>query len=196
MTQYPVKTVCVYCGSRHGTRPAYTTLAQTLGTQLAKEGFGLVYGAGSVGLMGEVARSATHAGARVVGIIPDHLDAVEITQEGLSETIVTTSMHERKKLMFDMSDAFLILPGGLGTLDETFEILTWRQLGLHKKPIILINEGGFWSPLIDLIDTVVTEGFAGHHHRDMLKVADTVDQAVTLLKGGAVDTGESASHLF
>jgi len=176
-----IKTVCVYCGSRMGNKPYYKTLAEQVGTRLAKEQITLVYGAGSVGLMGVVARAASDMGGKVIGIIPEHLDAVEITQGGLTELHITDDMHERKKMMFDRSDAFIVLPGGLGTLDETMEMMTWAQLSLHRKPIILINYQGFWSPLIELIQHVTEDGFASQEHADLLTVVETMDEAMTYL---------------
>lgn len=176
-----IKSVCVYCGSRSGNKPAYVELATELGERIAAANMQLVYGAGSIGLMGVVARSARDAGASVVGIIPEHLDAVEITQDGLDELHVTDNMHERKKMMFDRSDAFIVLPGGLGTLDETMEMMTWAQLSLHKKPIILVNFAGFWSPLIELIEHVVEDGFASKQHAELLTIAETAEEAIEIL---------------
>ncbi len=182
MTENTIKSVCVYCGSRMGNKPYYKTLAHNIGELIAKEDMALVYGAGSIGLMGVVARAARDAGGDVVGIIPEHLDEVEITQDGLSEIHITDNMHDRKKMMFDRSDAFIVLPGGLGTLDETMEMMTWAQLSLHKKPIILINYNDFWSPLIELIDHVVKDGFANEEHGKLLTVVKTAEEAMELLK--------------
>ncbi|MEX0299912.1 MAG: TIGR00730 family Rossman fold protein [Kordiimonas sp.] len=181
MSSNIIKSVCVYCGSRLGNKPYYEELATEVGKKLAKHDMNLVYGAGSVGLMGVVARSATEAGAKVIGIIPEHLDAIEITQTGLDELHVTDNMHERKKMMFDRSDAFIVLPGGLGTLDETMEMMTWAQLSLHKKPIILINYRDFWSPLIELIKHVTDDGFASQEHADLLTVVESADEALDIL---------------
>lgn len=152
--------VCVFCGSRSGARPAYATEARATGAMLARNGWRLVYGAGDVGLMGEVARAAQAAGAETFGVIPVHLLDREVGKRDLSTFVVTETMHERKKVMFMNSDAIVVLPGGGGSLDEFFEVLTWRQLGLHGKPIILLNTEGYWTPLVILIDHVVTEGFA------------------------------------
>lgn len=176
-----IQSVCVYCGSRLGNKPYYEELAEEVGRRIAGQKMKLVYGAGSVGLMGVVARSASHAGAQVIGIIPGHLDAIEITQEGLDELHITDNMHERKKMMFDRSDAFIVLPGGLGTLDETMEMMTWAQLSLHKKPIVLINYKGFWSPLLELIKHVTDDGFASQEHADLLTVVDTAEEAMAYL---------------
>ncbi|WP_255832526.1 TIGR00730 family Rossman fold protein [Kordiimonas sp. SCSIO 12603] len=182
MPENNIKSVCVYCGSRLGNKSYYQELANNLGEMIAGADMSLVYGAGSVGLMGVVARAARDAGGNVIGIIPEHLDDVEITQDGLAELHITDNMHERKKMMFDRSDAFIVLPGGLGTLDETMEMMTWAQLSLHKKPIILINYKDFWSPLVELIDHVVNDGFASDEHGKLLTVVETAEEAMELLK--------------
>lgn len=176
-----IKSVCVYCGSRMGNKPYYETLAKNMGQLIADHNMQLVYGAGSIGLMGVVARAASDAGADVIGIIPEHLSAIEITQSGLAELHVTDNMHERKKMMFDRSDAFIVLPGGLGTLDETMEMMTWAQLSLHKKPIVLVNYQDFWTPLVELIQHVVDDGFANKSHADLIKVVNTAEQAMAYL---------------
>lgn len=181
MSSKSINSVCVYCGSRLGNKPYYEKLAEEVGERLAASNMNLVYGAGSVGLMGVVARSASDAGAQVIGIIPEHLDAIEVTQDGLDELHVTDDMHERKKMMFDRSDAFIVLPGGLGTLDETMEMMTWAQLSLHKKPIVLINYKDFWSPLIELIKHVTDDGFASQEHADLLTVVDSAEAAIEFL---------------
>jgi len=176
-----IKSVCVYCGSRKGNKPYYEQLAQNMGQLVAEHKMQLVYGAGSIGLMGVVARAASESGAEVVGIIPQHLDEIEITQSGLAELHVTDDMHERKKMMFDRSDAFIVLPGGLGTLDETMEMMTWAQLSLHKKPIVLVNYRDFWTPLVELIRHVVDDGFADRDHADLIKVVNTAEEAIEYL---------------
>ncbi|MCJ9429015.1 TIGR00730 family Rossman fold protein [Kordiimonas marina] len=193
--RHPIKSVCVYCGSRMGNKPAYEKLADDVGRLIAGAGMSLVYGAGSIGLMGVVARAARDAGAPVIGIIPEHLDAIEITQEGLSELHVTQNMHDRKRMMFDRSDAFIVLPGGLGTLDETLEIMTWAQLSLHEKPIILLNHENYWSPLLELIRHVVDDGFAAPENADLLKVADTAEDAIRYLTHQTT-SDQSKSQLF
>lgn len=181
VTTPPIRSVCVYCGSRMGNKPAYQILASTLGKMIAEQGIKLVYGAGSIGLMGVVARAASENGGDVIGIIPEHLDAIEITQDGLAELHVTDNMHERKKMMFDRSDAFIVLPGGLGTLDETMEMMTWAQLSLHRKPIILVNYQDFWTPLMELIDHVVSDGFADASHADLISVVSSAEEAIAYL---------------
>lgn len=152
--------ICVYCGSRFGADPAYRAAATDLGTALAAEGWRLVYGAGDVGLMGAVANATQAAGGETFGVIPVHLLRHEVGKRDLSAFIVTENMHERKKVMFMNSDAIVVLPGGAGSLDEFFEVLTWRQLGLHEKPVFLLNTNGYWDPLIGLIDHVIDQGFA------------------------------------
>lgn len=178
----PEKSVCVYCGSRFGTSPDYRAIAKDFGTQLAQESWRLVYGAGDVGLMGAVAVAAQAAGGTTFGVIPEHLLNWEVGKRDLTTFIVTENMHERKKVMFMNSDAVVVLPGGAGSLDEFFEVLTWRQLGLHEKPIVLLNVGGFWDPLLGLIDHVIAQGFAENSLKGFITVAEDVDQAVRALR--------------
>jgi len=156
----PPASVCVYCGSRFGADPAYREAAMALGTALADEGWQLVYGAGDVGLMGTVANAAQAAGGDTFGVIPVHLLRHEVGKRDLTSFVVTETMHERKKVMFMNSHAIVVLPGGAGSLDEFFEVLTWRQLGLHDKPVFLLNTAGYWDPLMGLIDHVIDQGFA------------------------------------
>ncbi|MBW6507304.1 MAG: TIGR00730 family Rossman fold protein [Rhodobacteraceae bacterium] len=156
----PRPSVCVYCGARAGARPAYGAAAQATGSMLAARGWRLVYGAGDVGLMGEVARAAIAAGGLTFGVIPAHLFAREVGKRDLSTFIITEDMHERKKVMYMNSDAIVVLPGGAGSLDELFEVLTWRQIGLHTKPIFLLDTEGYWQPLLALLRHLVAEGFA------------------------------------
>jgi uncharacterized protein (TIGR00730 family) len=162
--------VCVFCGSRFGADPAHTEAARALGAGLARAGLRLVYGAGDVGLMGEIARAAQGAGGETFGVIPQHLLAREVGRRDLSTFVVTETMHERKKVMFMNADAIVALPGGPGTLDELFEVLTWRQLGLHAKPVYLLNVGGYWDPLVALIGHMVGQGFAEGSFLDFLRV--------------------------
>ncbi|GAB4574958.1 MAG: TIGR00730 family Rossman fold protein [Rhodothalassiaceae bacterium] len=170
-----VKSICVYCGSRTGVRESYAALARKTGRSIAARGMTLVYGGGQVGLMGLSARAALEAGGRVIGIIPEHLDRIEIAQTGLSELHVVRDMHIRKKMMFDRSDAFLVLPGGLGTLDEFIEVTTWSQLDLHDRPIYLLDHEGYWQKLLALIDHVIAEGFASETSRSLFRVVPTLD---------------------
>jgi uncharacterized protein (TIGR00730 family) len=166
--------VCVYCGSRDGTDPAYATAAGATGAMLASNDWRLVYGAGDVGLMGRVANATQAAGGRTFGVIPTHLLDWEVGKRDLDTFIITETMHERKKVMFMNCDAVVVLPGGAGSLDEFFEALTWRQLGLHGKPIYLLNINGFWDPLKVLLDNVVNQGFAEASLLDYVTITDDV----------------------
>jgi uncharacterized protein (TIGR00730 family) len=178
----PTRSVCVFCGSRPGKNPAHVAAARAFGTAIARENWRLVYGAGDVGLMGEVARAAQSAGADTFGVIPIHLMAREVGKRDLSRFVVTETMHERKKVMFMNADAIVTLPGGAGSLDELFEVMTWRQLGLHQKPIYALDVGGYWRPLAALIDHMIDEGFADASFRGFLDYADGVDDLVARLK--------------
>jgi hypothetical protein len=170
-----MKSVCVYCGSRSGTRPAYTESAIATGRMLATNGWRLVYGAGDIGLMGQVARAAQSAGAQTMGVIPTHLMKMEVGKRDLNQFVITEDMHERKKVMFMNSDAVAVLPGGAGSLDEFFEVLTWAQIGLHAKPIFLLDVEVYWQPLLRLLDHVIDEGFADPSLRShFTTVADPV----------------------
>lgn len=151
--------LCLFCGSKPGIDPDNATLAAGVGTLAAARGITLVYGGGSSGLMGLAARAALGGGGRVVGILPECLAAQEVAQPGLTELIITASLHERKAAMFDRSDAIVVLPGGIGTMDELFEVMTWKNLGLHTKPIFLLG-GGFWRPFMDLLGHLDRAGFA------------------------------------
>lgn len=175
--------VCVYCGSRMGSRPAYRAAAERVGELLAGRGWRLVYGAGDVGLMGIVAGAAQLGGGETLGVIPEHLVAREVGRRDLTQFVVTENMHERKKVMFMNSHATIVLPGGAGSLDEFFEVLTWAQLGLHAKRIVLLDVEGYWQPLLALIDHVIAEGFADPSLRKLFQVAATPEQAVTLIEG-------------
>ena len=155
-----LRSVCVFCGSRPGRNPAHGIAARDTGAMLARNGWRLVFGAGDVGLMGEVAKAAQAAGAPALGVIPVHLLGRERSGRDRATMIVTEDMHERKKVMFMNSDAVVVLPGGAGSLDEFFEVLTWAQIGLHGKPILLLDVEGYWQPLLALVDHVIAEGFA------------------------------------
>ena len=155
-----LRSVCVFCGSRPGINPSYAAAARDVGGLIAQHDWRLVYGAGDVGLMGEVARAAQTAGALSLGVIPVHLMAREQGKCDLTTLIITENMHERKKVMFMNSDAIVVMPGGAGSLDEFFEVLTWAQIGLHSKPIFLLNTEDYWEPLMFLIDHVIEQGFA------------------------------------
>ncbi|MCY4333865.1 MAG: TIGR00730 family Rossman fold protein [Litoreibacter sp.] len=175
MNQQHPKSVCVYCGSRFGVNPSYRAAAIETGTAIATNGWRLVYGAGDVGLMGAVANAAQGAGGEVFGVIPVHLFDREVGKRDLSTFVITENMHERKKVMYMNSDAIVVLPGGAGSLDEMFEVLTWRQLELHDKPIFLLNTDGYWDKLIALVDHVIDEGFADASLREFVSVVDTAD---------------------
>lgn len=157
--------ICVFCGSNAGSDPAYTAAARNLGTLFAREGVALVYGGGSVGLMGEVADSVLAAGGEAIGVIPHALWAREVGHRGLTDIRIVDTMHERKAMMADLADAFIALPGGLGTLEEIFEIWTWAQLGLHAKPVGFLDVNGFYAPLMQFLDRAVRERFLREEHR-------------------------------
>jgi uncharacterized protein (TIGR00730 family) len=174
--------LCVYCGSGPGRNPAYMAAARALGTHMANLGIGLVYGGGSLGLMGEVARSVISAGGHVVGIIPEFLVTKERMLTDVNELIVTASMHERKMTMFERSDGFAALPGGLGTLEELVEISTWAQLDRHAKPIIVCDIDGYWAPLINLIDHMRQEKFIREGLELKLDVVKTPREVVSVFE--------------
>ncbi len=169
-----IKSVCVYCGSSARVDQAYKDAAVELGKALAANKWDLVYGGGRVGLMGLVADSALAAGSRVVGIIPQHIQAREIEHTDLTELHIVDSMHIRKQMMVDRGDAFVILAGGLGTLDEFFEILTWKQLGLHDKPVVMVNINGYWTKMIEAIKYIADQKFMREEDLKMFQVVDTV----------------------
>lgn len=172
---HPQKSVCVFCGARSGALPAYSFAATATGELLAANNWRLVYGAGDVGLMGLVAKGTQAAGGKTFGVIPTHLLGREVGRRDLDTFVITETMHERKKVMFMNADAIVMLPGGAGSLDEFFEVVTWRQLGLHAKPIILLNILGYWQPLLDLMQHVVTQGFADASLLDFVTSVDDVD---------------------
>ena len=176
------KSVCVYCGSRVGARPAYARDATLTGQMLAANDWRLVYGAGDVGLMGVVARAAQAAGAATFGVIPVHLMNLEVGKRDLTTLVVTETMHERKKVMFMNADAVVVLPGGAGSLDEFFEVLTWRQLGLHMKPILILNTEGYWDPLSAVLERIIGEGFADPSVKSYVTVVPDVPALETALR--------------
>ncbi len=176
------KSVCVYCGSRDGASPAFAKAAEETGQMLAANGWRLVYGAGDVGLMGKVANAVQKAGGATFGVIPTHLMDWEVGKRDLDSFVITETMHERKKVMFMNADAIVVLPGGAGSLDEFFEALTWRQLGLHAKPIILLNIDGFWDPLLGLLHHVVDHGFAGDNILSFTTSAPDVETLAQMLR--------------
>ncbi len=173
--------VCVFCGSRMGSDPAFERAGTELGTAIAAAGMRLVYGAGDVGLMGAVANGAQNAGGQTFGVIPVHLLEKEVGKLDLTSFIVTENMHERKKVMFMNADVFVTLPGGAGSLDELFEVLTWRQLGLHDKPVYLLDINEYWQPLVELLDHMVEKGFADKSFKNSLVVVKSVEALMALL---------------
>jgi uncharacterized protein (TIGR00730 family) len=188
-----IRSVAVFCGSRAGHTPAFRLAAAELGHGLARAGMQLVYGGGRVGLMGAMADATLAAGGRVVGVIPDFLQQWEVAHQGIDELIVTDSMHTRKRRMFELADAFVSFPGGLGTFDETFEMLTWRQLRLHDKPILICDVAGSAGALLALIDGAIGDGFAPPETRSFFEVARGVPALLArLAELSAVPGGESA----
>ena len=169
-----MRAVCVYCGSNSGSRPAYAERATALGRRLANDGIGLVYGGGNVGLMGTVADAVLEAGGEVTGVIPEQLVDWEVAHRGVTRLEVVANMHERKARMFDIADGFIALPGGFGTLDEMFEMLTWRQLGIGNKPCAFLDVDGFYSPLMTMIDRMVAERFLHAEQRADLWHGDDI----------------------
>ncbi len=170
-----VTSICVFCGSQEGKRPVYRAAAEALGRQAARRGITIVYGGGSIGLMGVMARAALAAGGHVVGIIPELLDRLEVGLKEVSEFVLVPDMHSRKAEMFRRADAFVVLPGGLGTLDEFVEMTTWAQLGIHNKPILLVNLDGFFTPLLTYLRHASAEGFVAPRHLRLFTVVADVD---------------------
>jgi len=173
-----VRNICVYCGSGLGNKPVYAEAARTLGRSIAEHGLGLVYGGGSLGLMGELARATLEAGGRVTGIIPAFLSEREQMLHDVDELVVTEDMHQRKMLMFQKSDAFVALPGGIGTLEELVEQLTWSQLGQHEKPVILANIDGFWTPFLTLLDHMRADAFIRKNLEVRYEIVDRAEDIV------------------
>ena len=180
-----MKSICVYCGSNAGSKPAYTERAIALGDRIAKEGLQLVYGGGNVGLMGIVADAVLAAGGEVIGVIPEQLVGWEVAHKGVTRLEVVANMHERKAKMTELADAFLALPGGIGTLDELFEAWSWNALGYHKKPFCLLNVEGFWDGLIEFIEHAHQSGFLSQRRRRQLLVATSPQEALKLLDEAA-----------
>ena len=178
-----MKTLCVYCGSNAGNDPAYADMARALGARMGADGIALVYGGGNVGLMGIVADAVLAHGGEAIGVIPQQLVDWEVAHRGLTRLEVVDSMHARKARMFDLADGFVALPGGFGTLDEMFEMLTWRQLGLGKKPCAFLDVGGFWSHLMAMLDTMVRERFLHADQRADLWHGDDIDALLAWMRG-------------
>ena len=197
----PKRSICVYCGSGNGKSPAYREAAATLGTAIADAGYGLVYGGGSLGLMGTVAKSTLDAGGYVAGIIPSFLSDREKMLEDVDELTVTEDMHQRKMLMFEKSDAFVALPGGIGTLEELVEQLTWAQLGQHTKPIVVANITGYWDPFLALLDEMRAEAFIREKLQVDFTIADTAEEIVPRVEAEwaaveEIDEGERIPKRF
>jgi len=193
----PIRTVCVFCGSQPGTRPAYLQAARELGAQLARRDWAVVYGGGHIGMMGALADSALAAGGRVIGVIPEHLMRPEVAHQGLTELLVVDSMHTRKRAMASRSDAFIVLPGGYGTFEEMFEMVTWCQLQLHAKPVGLVNVDGYFDHLLAFLQHAAEQAFIRPQHRGLLGVESSVErmldrlarQATAPADGGGLERG-------
>ena len=180
-----IRSICVYCGSADGRKPEYALAARALGLAMAQAGIGLVYGGGNSGLMGEVARAVLAGGGHVTGIIPKFLQIRELMLEGAQSMTIVPDMHTRKQMMFDRSDAFVALPGGIGTLEELFEQMTWAQLGQHEKPVLIADIGGYWQPLLELLEHVQIEGFVRAGLQPHYMVARRIDEILPMLHAGA-----------
>ncbi len=189
-----IHSLCVFCGSRVGVNPAFAEAAMQLGRSLAERGVRLVYGGGSIGLMGVVMQTVLDHGGEVTGVIPEFLMRREVGNPALTELIVVDSMHERKRRMFELADAFAILPGGLGTLDEAIEMITWQQLGLHAKPIAIVSVGDYWTVFETLIEHVIAQGFADSAIRDLFTVSGDVASLITTLEARATERLTASSQ--
>lgn len=176
------RTLCVYCGSSNRIPESHKLAAGRFGRLMAEAGCRLVYGGGRVGLMGIVADAMIQGGAEVIGIIPEFLHDFEVGHTGVTRLEVVDSMHTRKRRMAELADGFVVLPGGLGTLDEMFEIVTWRQLGLHQKPVVLVNQDGYWTGLLAMIDSMCATGYLRQEHLGLIRVVDDVDAVLPALK--------------
>lgn len=191
-----IKAVTVFGGAASGSSPIFRETATALGARLAEAGITVIFGGGSIGMMGAVADGALRAGGQVVGIIPDFLARREVAHTAVSEMIVTDSMHSRKRRMFEMSDAFITLPGGLGTLDETFEMITWRQLDQHAKPVLICNVGGWGTIFQDMVDRYIEMGFVPRHAHDFFQVLESVEAIMArLTELPAIETATQVSRL-
>lgn len=187
-----IKSVCIFCGSSANGAPIHYDIAREVSGLLAEAGIAVVYGGGRVGMMGTIADAALAAGGKVIGYIPDHLHEAEIAHQGLTELHIVPSMHVRKRHMFDRSDAFIVFPGGLGTLDELFEIMTWRQLHLHDKPILILDMEGYWQPLAHLLDAVIEGRYASIATRRLYQFVSTPKELMDYLLHRATLPGDSA----
>ncbi|MEE9318055.1 MAG: TIGR00730 family Rossman fold protein [Rhodospirillales bacterium] len=191
-----ISSLCVFCGSKTGADPAHEAAARRLGELMVERGVKLVFGGGRIGLMGVVAGAVLDGGGHAIGVIPDFLKELEVGDDGVTEQIVTGSMHERKSRMFELSDGFVVLPGGLGTLDEALEIVTWKQLRLHSKPVVVVNTGGYWSVLQDLVQRIIEGGFAHPAVAELFTVVDGPDDVFQALDAAPEPSEEVlTSHL-
>jgi uncharacterized protein (TIGR00730 family) len=191
-----IQSLCVFCGSRAGADPVFGEAAEQLGRCLAERGVRLIYGGGSIGLMGIVMQAVLEHGGEVAGVIPEFLMRREVGRPDLTELIVVDSMHERKRRMFELADAFAILPGGIGTLDETFEVITWQQLGLHSKPIAVLSVGEYWKVFESLIEETIAQGFADAAIRDLFTVSRDVESLLVTLEEHATKRLAASSQRF
>lgn len=188
-----IKSLCVYCGSSANVSDIYKDAAAQMGKIMAEAGIRLVYGGGKAGTMGIIADSVMKHGGEVTGIIPSHIADREIQHKGLTELHVVDTMHVRKQMMVDYADAFLVLPGGIGTLDETCEIMTWRQLGIHDKPIIICNLNGYWTPFFNMIDKIVEEGYMREDDKRIAIVVKTIEDVLPALKQAPEESFDPSS---
>lgn len=177
-----IKSLCVYCGSSGNVDPDFREAAKTMGEAMASQGIQLVYGGGHVGLMGIIADAVMNSGGKAVGIIPEHISSREVQHKGLTELHVVDTMHVRKQMMVDRADAFLILPGGIGTLDELCEIMTWRQLGIHDKPIIIANIKNYWTPFLNMVDHIIEQGFMRGGDSRLVTVVEDLSDVLPALE--------------
>lgn len=177
-----IKSICIYCGSRVGNNKNFHHLAKDVGTLLGQNKIKLVYGGGSIGMMGIVATSVMENGGEVHGIIPGHLDETEQAHPNITKLTIVDNMHQRKRMMFDHSDAFLILPGSIGTLDETIEVITWKQLKLHDKPIILLNADNYWEPFTKLLENIIDHDFTSEQTMDLFHMVNNAEDVLPLLE--------------
>lgn len=190
-----INSVCVYCGTGARVDQVYKDAAADVGRALAAEGVRLVYGGGKVGLMGIVSQSCFNNGGKVTGIIPEHIQDKELRNDDLDEIFIVDSMHTRKRMMVDKSEGFIVLPGGFGTLDETFEILTWKYLGLHDKPIVLLNVNNFYNPLLEMVNHMVDTGFTPPWQRNLFQVVDSAADALITLRAQPAQMRPNTKHM-
>lgn len=176
------RSLCVFCGAQNAVAPAHLETGAAFGAEIARSGLRLVFGGGDCGMMGAVANAAMENDGEVIGVFPHHLRTHEAEHKGITETIIVGSMHERKKLMFDLSDMFAILPGGFGTMDEMFEVLTWRQIGLHEKPVFIFNHLGYWEPLLVMMEHIIEQRFAKPINREFYQVVNSLDELMEAVR--------------